>query len=646
MITIVLAFALMLLLPNFVSSATNSTNSTNATNTSTTTSAPTSTSSGNSNNGDDAIDKAYQCLSTNVKDNSKLSLQEAIFTSLALGVKGNQQTVIDNAKRSGDSCWPKEGCKLKETAQVLLAYDNSGKNTADIEKWISMRNGTASDLKWYLQIDATNHEPAQCTIRYDTRENKINIGSDMKLSGSAGNCLSISSSGYWLSINNNCVDKKIEISCNQDFITNLLYEKSNGGTVYVSSSTHSAASLGTTEEQVKAKCLKTGTACDYEGTLWAAIAMQKAGNDISDYVPYLVGLAPDNTKYLASAFIYSVAGGEDQYSNIVQSQKQGKYWEIVGSPYNRYYDTSVAMLALAGSSATELENAKNYLLSIQDSKTGCWASNNIRDTAFILYSAWPRFIAGSSGSGGSGSGSGGALTCEGSGKGYSCEKFSECLAAGASTDNSYDCPGTLFCCTQKVEAQTCNQQAGIICKANEVCSGSSSPSSDGTCCIGTCNPAPAAGNACETLDRGTCRSICGDGESETSDSCGSSSEVCCAVSDGETPSSSSGGSWTWIIILVVLIVLVGLAILFRDKLRTALFKFRGKGKSSPVIRPGSPPPGYPMRPMSPRPFGLANSAPVQRPRLPPALPTRAPPRSGNKDKELEETMRKLREMSK
>src|SRR3989344_3875379 len=636
---LLLAFVLVL---SFVAAAENSTNDTSS-------NTGNSVSSCNSNLESDAVNRGYQCLESLVNNNTKISLQEAVFASIALGNKNKLSDVIEEEK--GQNCWPKSGCKLKDTAQVILAYDRMGKNTKDIESWVISKNSSATDLIWFLEIDVSNHVAAQCSIIYDGRESKISVNDDMKLSGNPGSCLSISSSGYWLRINDNCVNKEFEVSCNQDFLTSLLYQKREGSTIYVTSETHSASSLGTTIEKVNSYCFKTSSACDYEGSLWAALALSKTGNDISNYLPYLLALSEDNKKYFPSAFVNILTGGQDQYSEVVQNQKNNKYWEMIGSPYNRYYDTSLGLLSLQGSSAIEFENARNYLLEIQG-KDGCWNNKNLRDTAFILYSGWPKST-GSSGS--SGSGSSGAVTCESASLNYACSRASDCVEAGGSILYSYECNSySEFCCSIKPQQETCNEKSGTICAANQQCSGSSVYSADGTCCIGTCHTLQSE-STCESVYDGTCRFSCDDTEETITASCSDTTQICCTQKT--TSGSGKGFSWLWIIFLLILIALIVLAIIYRDKIRLWWFKRRGKVKTS-ELRPGrGPPPIMPGR-FGPSPrfgpgFNRSISQSTARPVSPPMRPgqninrPRPPVESkSGKDKEVEDTFKKLKEMSK
>ena len=64
------------------------------------------------------VDKAYQCLENQVKDKTTLSLQEAVFSTLALGYQKNLDDKIKSEQASGSECWPKSECKLKDSAQA------------------------------------------------------------------------------------------------------------------------------------------------------------------------------------------------------------------------------------------------------------------------------------------------------------------------------------------------------------------------------------------------------------------------------------------------------------------------------------------------------------------------------------------------
>jgi hypothetical protein len=577
----------------------------------------------------DNIDQAYNCLDSQIK-NKNLSLKEATFGVLALGAKGNLVDRMESEKDS-NSCWPKGACKLKETAQVALAYNRIGKETSAIKKWIFSKNVSAGELKWLIEIDITSRLAASCTINDGQKANTIKILDNSKLQGSPGSCLSIDPSGFMLKVNSNCLGKEFEISCDQDFISSVLYQKTSGGTLFVLPEAHSAASLGKTKEKINGQCFGTDKTCDYEGTLWTALALQKMGEDISKFTPYLLALADDNTRYFPSAFLYVLAGGEDQYNLIIQQQKQGKFWEMTGTRDGRYYDTSLALLGLSETGTTEIEATKSYLLSIQ-TKDGCY----IRDTAFLLYSGWPRGVV----SYGKVSN---PASCEPQ---FSCENAFACSQAGGTIEYDYECPNVgKSCCSIKLQEQSCEEKKGLLCPSGTQCGGRVESSSDGACCFdGGCIEVQQTGEDECTLAGGICRAECDSGEGESTDACTLTGDRCCVASGGSS-------LWFWIIFLLLLIALVVLGIIFKEKVKIWWYKtsewVKVKFGKKPAAQAGGPrTPGAPFAPSaSPMMQQRPPMMPQQRPQVI-QPPRNLPVRPLAKDKEMEEALRKLREMSK
>jgi len=492
----------------------------------------------------DSIEKAYQCLRVEIDKKTSLSLQEAIFSVLVLGAEDKSIEKIESEKKSGEECWPKLRCKLKDSAQVLLAYHGIGRDTEGIQSWILSRNVSAKGLTWFLEIDITNHEASECKVKYGNIEKTINVREDMTLSGDGGRCLSVSDSGYWLEISDNCLDSEFSVSCNKDFITTLLYQKGVSETIFVTSETHSAPELGTTNERVSIECFSSdGRTCDYEGSLWASLVLNKVGKDVSTFVPYLIAFAEDNVKYFPSAFLYTITKRDDQYAQVIQSQDQGRSWQMTGTSYNRFYDTSLGLLALEGSGALELESAMNYLISIQTSE-GCWNNNNVRDTAFVLYSGWRREASIGGGVGVT------PTSCES--KGNFCEAKFTCLEAGGAVLNEFGCTSIgEVCCSIDVKELTCAEKGGRKCAANQRCSVGAVPSVDGSCCLETCENIERE-NICRSIG-GNCRAGCFDDEETSGESCPNAGDVCCVLTPEEEKERSL---IPWIIGFGILIVLV------------------------------------------------------------------------------------------
>jgi hypothetical protein len=560
--------------------------------------------------GEDLVDKAYTCLNSQIADKS-LSLQESVFSTLALGSKPRMADVINSEKKSDEACWPKADCRLRETAQVLLAKERVGENTEGIEAWLLSKTEDVGRLIWFLQITVEGNQPTSCTVTYDGRVYDIDVLEDQTVTGNTGTCLDITNEGYWLRIRGTCLENAYEVTCDQDFSTSLLYQRETG-VVFVSSEIQGAASLGTTTERVEAKCFTSDGVCGYEGSLWAALALQKTGNDITPYLPYILSFAETNSRFFPSTFIYSIIGGDTYYSEIVEKQTQGDYWQVIGSP-SRFYDTSLALLALSGTGAVESENAKEYLLSIQ-TEEGCWNNNNIRDTAFLLYGGWSKSV----------SRVNVEEDCEDAG--YYCEENSECLDEEGEVFDDYDCMDEgfgLYCCSVDVPEKSCSEKEGAICASNEQCTGNEVSSLEGTCCLGSCEEVEE--NICE-LTGGECRFLCDVDEDESDESCGAEADkVCCF----EAP--PRGFGFGWIIILVIVVALIVVGVLYRNKIKLWYYARRAKKAARPK-GPPRPPGAYPTvaRPAAPR-----RVAP--RPAVPPK-----PRAISAEEKKLQETLKKLK----
>ncbi len=586
------------------------------------------------------VDRAFACLENQVATKPSLALDEAVFSVMALGSNEKALKVIDQEEKKDSlgSCWPKNGCTIKQTAQTLLALRQAGRSTTGAETWLLNKSGIATDLAWYLQVDTEGQRATQCTFKYDAGTYTVRIGNDMRLSSSAGACLTLAPSGFLLQVKDSCLGKSFDISCNETFVTSLVYQKDKGTqddclnlgnqTCFVSDSSHSSASLGTTREQVTAYCFKQGITCDYEGSLWSTYALWKQGKDINKYLPYLIALAEGHERHFAQAFLFGLTGNSDFFSFIAQQQKTQGYWELAGSPYTRYYDTALALLGL-GSNA-EASTAKDYLASIQ-TREGCWNNNRIVDTGLLLYAGWGRGVSG----GGSGGGGSSAFCKE---AGFSCGRQDACLAAGGVAKPGFECTGFGICCSVKVSEASCASLSGRLCSSTQLCSGKGVASAEGNCCTGECiaDRVIVEDNECELIG-GSCGTSCDEGTEATTEQCTASGDICCVSSEDPV-----GTNWVLILLLGILILLIILGIVYREKLRLWYFSWKRGGVTPsvypvPSVRTPAPPYRQMQRPlqhpMQQRPL----SRPVARP-----APAQGKPFSN----ELEETLKKLREMSK
>ncbi len=416
------------------------------------------------------FEKSYECLKdkVNEKISSDMSTEQLAFSLLALGYDRAMQDKIkkelDDLKSSSGNCWPKSGCTIRDTALVLLALDNIGQNTDKIKSWLLNQTISTSDLIWYLQIDSNNK--TSCTISVNgSSSQKVSVGEDKKITGSFGSCFRTGYNGYWLEIQPACYGKEIEISCENSFVTSLIYKKKAGtgsSIYYISSNTNTGNSNDKTLEKVNAKCFKQSSSCNYEGSLWASLALQKKSENIDAFIPYLITMAEDNKRYFPSSFLFAIKGYNEYLGDIVNQQNKLGYWRL--SEENRkYYDTALGIFSLykESSSSDKVELAKDWLLSPSISgKEGC-LNNNIADIAFLLYASSPKTALKE-----------GATTqkcSDFSNQGYECMFASSCDNLNGSKLD-YSCSSFQVCCSkQSASKKACIELGGQVCPSDYEC---------------------------------------------------------------------------------------------------------------------------------------------------------------------------------
>ena len=557
-------------------------------------------------------DKATACLQKLVNGKcADLSVEEKIFSLLSIN-SCRTELIADSFDNL--LCWPKSGCKIKTTSQAILALSSVGENTVKSENWLLQQTVSPPDIGWLLQIDTSGE--SSCTISYQDRAYVLALGEDKKLlDSSAGNCLD-SYNDYWLEITPSCLKEEFKISCDKEFKTSLLYKKESSSTFYVSTKTNSASAEGTITEKVNSLCFKEGSSCSYEGSLWATLVLKYKKHDVSSYIPYLVTMMDENSKYLPESFLYSLTN--NYRTELLNRQQESKYWASSG---DKFYDTAVALFPFQTETVLEKTNAIGWLKETQGTD-GCWQSNK-RDTAFLLYSIWP----------GKSISVPNMTDCLDSNN-Y-CMSSAACIDANGNVLTSYSgCPAPNICCDKQKTALTCISQGGTLCESGKTCIGGRKESSidstsDRVCCVGVdrlCGTQTKT--ECETKStEGKCKSNCSTSEEKLAYACDSST-ICCK------PRLETKISWlVWL--LAVLIVLVILAIIFRNKLKELFFRLKSRFKTGG--KPTAPSGRFPPSPMT-RPGIIPRRIIPQTQQQTRRLPQ---PRS-----DFDEVLRKLKEIGK
>ena len=600
------------------------------------------------------VDHAYACMQniTTQKTCDKMTTQEKIFS--VLGASQCAESLASSAKNG--ECWPNTRCDTKTTAQAIWALNKAGMNTTKQVNWLLSQKQVPTDMEWYLEIESNN--ATTCKISYQNQEYTTQILQDKKIVSPAGDCLSVSSNGYWLKINPACYSSQFDISCNQNFITTLLFKQKGTNITQVLDKTHSAPFNGDTLEKINSFCFGPAPGqCSYEGSLWSAFILQYLGKDISSYVPYLITEAPNNLQSFPSPILYMLTNYVDYRTNIIQRQINNQYWKFKDG---QYYDTALAMLPFYQETNLQAKtDAINWLFGIQQ-QDGCFESNNIVDNGFLLESIWPRPYNGTTTFGNYSHTGGTASDCLQAN--HFCTSSIDC--AQSNLLPSYTCDGVYKCCAVAPPPKNCASLGGTLCSNGQYCLGgsqkdTSDSSPEQVCCVaGTCtdtttqtnNTTPTAQNQCVS-NLGVCSTTkCSSGYSQNSlYSCGDAAQICCLPKGKK--------SNTGIFVLIAGIILVGLGILFRNKLKEVfggMFHKGPKGPNGPRPmgpRPGMGPGNYPRRPAFPQPQRRIvppsqRQAPGQARRA--TMPTRPinPAVRRKSPQELNDVLKKLKDMSK
>lgn len=602
------------------------------------------------------VNDAYSCLNDRIDEKKceNMAMSELIFSTMATGECEDE--LRDAAKTSGDEleCWPKGGCDIKTTAQAMIALDIEQRDSEKIIEWFNERRIVPKDVEWFLQIDTIN--ASTCTISYSGNSYETEILENKKFTRNAGTCLIPSQSEYWLKIQPSCLEKEFEISCEERFVTSLLFKERTSSTIHVSRESSSEPEGGTSIEKISSFCFKEGVACNYEGTLWSVTALEKIDYDILSFIPYLVTAKETNRGIFSQPLLYILTGYDEYKLDILDRQVADKYWQ---SRDGKYFDTALALFPFGGVDFEEKTNAIEWLSELQD-EDGCWDEGNIKNMGFLLSSIWPRYWDYDDDDDDD------PTTpttpdndCELSG--YYCD--SAFARTGEDSLSDYSCLGSAQRCYETAPIiETCASEypESYICAYNEVCPSGRKNLDGEVCCEVECQQKetpPAEEESDCALAQGYCASSCASGEVEESfyeDSCSEIyyGDVCCITEEEKS-------SYLWLWILFALIILITIAIIYRDKIREQILKMKSKKDEEELgPREGLRRPMQRMRQRRIIPNVRPSQRPLQpqRPGISPALQRPAQPRPAQPGmqrnprqktpEELDDVLRKLKDMSK
>ncbi len=337
--------------------------------------------------GNFSSDKAYQWLISKSEGDGSYNddIPTVALATLALRQSGASLQAEKSlswlkTQESSQHCFPKSGCKTKDTAFALLVYSNFNEDTENIEKWLNdAQTSSVSGGNWWLEIATTNS--GTCILSYQ----KANLTKTFNISVERGYFPTCGNTTF-LDLNS-CLQQnlitqnpflQLDVDCNtlgDSLVIALIYNTGNSYHIIDEGYTSK------TTLNINNGCFGqvSKSSCNVETTLYINWILSQIDSEISN-LPFLEDSYDKNNPRHAS-LLYLITK-KDSYINDLKALQRTD-----GSFGRSVYDTSLSILALKEEGSTiEVENSTSWLESKQFSD-GSW-NDNILDTAITLYSAF------------------------------------------------------------------------------------------------------------------------------------------------------------------------------------------------------------------------------------------------------------------
>ena len=552
------------------------------------------------------------------------NVEEVAFAVLALGSGGYNISdgiaELRNLEYSG-GYWD----TIKDTSLSILALRNSGEDVTEEVEWLNTQYVIAfSGGEWYIQVDTESE--GECELDHEQTDTLFSFSvNDSYISSACGE-------SNWLNFES-CVSlvgikEDISISCDLGgtYTPTLLWQSSDEYYLF---------DQGRDLDLENGCFVNSQGSCNCEQTGYAALVLDRLGKET--YVnPYMRFKCPQNI--IRNSFLYTLLDSSDTGPYAVwlkESQWPDGSWGVDAEGPGEEEFTALGILALKqkpSSNREDIVKATQWLASRQG-EDGSWNSN-VRDTALVMYVLYGKqYVPPVGDPDGNFCGDGYRDDDE------DCEFDEHC-----NVTNNEICTSLCECIPADETNETGNPMDPLI-----------DPCGDGYCdrlggescssCFSDCSEyCLEEGDECEEdSDCGIgeiCNPITKECEDEDEDDPGNEDECIddddcddgerCNKATGECEKKSSWLKW----LVAVLAILLGVAIfyyLYMRYFKDKLSKGKGGGKKQ------QPPSGKPF------PFKTTQRVPIKRP---PTTTRRPSSRDARLEKELEESLKKARDVLK
>lgn len=404
------------------------------------------------------IQKTYNWILLQESNGSYGSIIDTSAAVIALKASGQNPTnSIDYlaSQESAQNCWPKTGCKTKDTAFSMLAYNSMGVATEDVKIWI--RNAQTAAMQtgnWWIEI--TTEKEGICIIKYTKSDKELqkNIKVEKGKFPECGNTT-------FLNLNN-CIEPnfiknnptaKLYVDCGtlDDSKISLIYNTASSYYILTESQERVA------ELDLENGCYGIGSKdsiCNYDSTLYTNWVLGLAGAEPTSKI-YLRERY-DKTNTIHQALLYLILKDNKYLEELKTRQRNDGSWD------GDVYKTAMALLAIK-----ELPDyTSQYTKGVNWIKTKQKTDGSFGDvttTAIALYAAFTdeqiEFPSCSNDEKDSGER---GVDCGGI-----CEQYDNCCnnKAKDSGEEGIDCGGTCKSCTEVVcnKNDKCDEDLGEDC---------------------------------------------------------------------------------------------------------------------------------------------------------------------------------------
>ncbi len=329
---------------------------------------------------------AYGWLLAQAKDgsynNDVVDTAAALLAINAAGGGESAEKTFLTSHENDNQCWPKAGCKIKDTTWAILALHKAGESSYVNEAAAWLKKAQTPSLtggNWWLQIDTPSS--GTCTIKYTKGTTELSKTISVE-AGKFPDC----GGGTFFDLKN-CLESglltafaslELKVDCSSLSSAKISIAYNSGSSYYL----YQEVSETTATLIVKNGCFGSGfkDTCNYESSLYSEWVLNQIGSTLSSELYLREKYEPNNA--LHNALLFIVTKDKAYAEQLKKLQKSDNSWD------SNTINTAFAILALLSDSgySPNIEKAQEWLKTKQN-EDGSW-DGKVFNTAVVLYSSF------------------------------------------------------------------------------------------------------------------------------------------------------------------------------------------------------------------------------------------------------------------